>query len=139
MFSFIQNLSWFIVIPIFIILFTIIRQVIKKSEILPEPFDLVVSVCVTLLCVMSMFELGASKPTQPPEKVIETQVETVPVNPRSNTVEIILLPYAVLGFSILLLLLVALLGKHKAKLRKLFLKSSEDRSFSHKDEERLRR
>jgi len=87
-------------IAVFMILFLVIHESLKKSQFFQERSVTAVAVCVTFLCMIGMYQ--AFFPSGTGQGLSEGG------HPGTHP---LLIPYAALGISILLMLLLMLLGK----------------------------
>ena len=117
----IENISWIIIVPIFLILFAVIWKAAKRSSIFPEPACFIVALCVSILCIIGMFNFDASGHAKSQEITSERQVEAVSESPGQQGHQIILLPYIALGVSILAMLLINMLVRAWAILKRFFI------------------
>ena len=105
------------VAAIFIVIFTVIHRVLKKTSLFKGFTSVVVSICVSLLSFVGLSRLF----------VISDVVSETSANRRDITFELILLPYSALIIAVILvalLLLVSNISKHKRE-KKLFKKRSK--------------
>jgi hypothetical protein len=51
----IENYNWIYVLPIFLLLFIVIWRSLKHYSFFRKPFDLIIALCVSVLCVVSLF------------------------------------------------------------------------------------
>ena len=102
-----------ILMPIFIILLVIIFHAIKSGSGFSGIVSLILSLCVSALAIMGMADY------------------------LKNMIDVILLPYAAMGISILLLLLLSLVGKHFKNNDLYFSKDDKKRAAIKEEEEKL--
>jgi len=51
----IENYNWICVLPIFVLLFIVIWRTLNQHSFFREPFDLIIALCVSVLCIVSLF------------------------------------------------------------------------------------
>jgi hypothetical protein len=92
-----------VLVAVFLIVFVTTYQVLKKRRLFENPGAFVLAGCVALLSVLGLLPwTAASSPASP---------ENRPAAGHNVYVEFLLLPYAALAISILLVLLLSALGK----------------------------
>jgi len=89
MLTIIENYSWIIILPVFVLLFAVIWNALKKSSVFPDFLCFVIALCVSMLCVISVIEFF-------PQEHGTSQ---------GIAAHFILLPYLALTLSFLLLLI----------------------------------
>jgi hypothetical protein len=123
----IENHNGVLIATVFVLLFAVIWNTLKRSSIFPENICLVLAVCVSLLCIIGLFNPGQTKaklmtgnkffikdsPTTQPIELTDQ------AKPDKKKINFILLPYAALAISILFALILLMLQKGSAQLKKL--------------------
>ena len=113
----IENYNGMFVIAVFVLLFTVIWNSLKRSSIFPENICFVIALCVSVLCIIGLFGLGKTKtrlikgPTSSLVKVAPPVPLTPAAEPNKKKINFILLPYAALAISILFALLLLMFQK----------------------------
>ena len=107
----------FIAVPIFALLFTVISKTLQQRPLLGGNADVVLSVCVAALCVISVFRVSpvptASSP-QDPLAAATAHQDAAEEQPGRPLIEFILLPYAALLLTLPLVWLLKLFaGREK--------------------------
>ncbi len=106
-----------IILVIFVLLFAVIWNSLKRSSIFPENICFVIALCVSVLCIIGLFGLGKTKtrlikgPTSSLVKVAPPVPLTPAAEPNKKKINFILLPYAALAISILFALLLLMFQK----------------------------
>ena len=110
MLTIIENYSWIIILPVFVLLFAVIWNALKKSSIFPEPACFVIALCVAILCVVSVIEYFPQEHKNSQEVAAISQEDASPQKPQKRNFFFLLLPYLALTISFLLLLIVVEIG-----------------------------
>ena len=105
MLSNIENYSWIIILPVFVLLFMVIWNALKSSSIFPEPACFVIAICVSMLCVISVIEYFPQEHANSQEIVAVSQENAPLQEHQQRRFHFILLPYLALTLSFLLLLI----------------------------------
>jgi len=119
-----------IAVPIFALLFTVISKTLQQRPLLGGNADVVLSLCVAALCVISVFRVTpvpTASPSQDP--VAATAIEdTVEEKSDRPLIEFILLPYAALLLTLPFVWLLRLFAGRK--------EDDDPRLHYHKDKDR---
>lgn len=110
MLNLIENYSWVIILPVFALLFTVIWNALNRHSNFSGSISLVIAVCVSILCVISVLGgvLQVSGSSQEPASV--SQKDAYLEESQQHGFGMILLPYMALMMSFLLLLTLAKIG-----------------------------
>ena len=106
-----------IILVIFVLLFAVIWNSLKRSSIFPENICLVIALCVSVLCIIGLFGLGKTEARliKGPRTFLVKDAPPVPsapaAEPNKKKINFILLPYAALAISILFALLLLMFQK----------------------------
>ena len=107
MLTIIENYSWIIILPVFVLLFAVIWNALKKSSIFPDFLCFVIALCVTILCVISVTEFFPQEHGTS-QRIAAVSQENAPLQEhQQHKFHFILLPYLTLTLSFLLLLMLA--------------------------------
>ena len=101
----IENLGWIIILPVFGLLFMVIWNALKSSSVFPKPACLVIALCVSILCVISVIEFFPQVQGSSQDIVAVSQENVPSQEPQQRRFHFILLPYLALTISLLLLLI----------------------------------
>ena len=101
----IENYSWIIILPVFVLLFAVIWNALKKSSIFPDFLCFVIALCVTILCVISVTEIFPQEHANSQEIAAVSQENAPLQEHQQRKFHFILLPYLALILSFLLLLM----------------------------------
>jgi len=104
-----------IAVPIFALLFTVISKTLQQRPLLGKNADVVLSLCVAALCVLSVFRVTpvpTASPSQDP--IAATAIEDTTEDKSDRPlIEFILLPYAALLLTLPLVWLLKLFAGQK--------------------------
>ena len=87
-----ENYSWIIILPVFVLLFSVIWNALKKSSIFPEPACFVIVLCVAILCVISVIEYFPQEHENSQEAAVISQEDASSQEPQQRKFHFILLP-----------------------------------------------
>jgi len=90
------DFGWMLILPIFGVLFMVIWNSLKSSSIFPKPTCLVITFCVSVLCILGAMDFFT-------QDVVVLQKEVSLQEPQASKFYPILLPYLTLMISLLLL------------------------------------
>jgi Flp pilus assembly protein TadB len=96
-------------LPIFVILFAVISTALKQTSLFGRNTAVVVALCTALLCVIGLYRTFL-----PPDAAKDLSGRSNPMG-----VDFVLLPYAVLGIAILLMLLLLMFSGRRTRRDKL--------------------
>jgi len=117
MLGIIENYNGVFIVVIFVLLFAVIWNLLKRSSIIPENICLVLALCVSALCIIGLFDLGKTetKLITDTKTFLAKDTPPAPPTPPAETdkkkINFILLPYAALAISILLAFILSMLLK----------------------------
>ena len=110
MLSTIENFGWLVILPVFGLLFTAIWSALNRHSCFSESVSFVIALCVSILCVLSVVGFF----TQDSENLqgidVVGQEEASSQEPQQDKFHYILLSYAALMVSFLLLLMLVKIG-----------------------------
>ena len=104
-----------IAIPIFIVLFMVIRKTLQQRPLLGGNADVVLSLCVAALCIISVFRVAPVPTASSSQKSVAAAAseDTSATKPARPVIEFILLPYATLLLALPFVWLIKLFAKPK--------------------------
>ena len=109
-----------ILLPLFFIIFTVVWVSVKKWSLFSEPVGFLVAVCVSVLCIMGLFNIGKTDSHTPVNIAAASLNDAASTQPDEQKINFILLPYAALAVSILLVFLFAMLLRAWSAMKKMF-------------------
>ena len=112
--------SLIILLPLFFIIFTVVWVAVKKWSFFDEPVGFLVAVCVSVLCIIGIFNIGKADSHTPVNIAAASLNDAASTQPDKQKINFILLPYAALAVSILLVFLLAMLLRAWSAMKKLF-------------------
>ena len=101
-----ENYSWIIILPVFVLLFAVIWNTLKRSSIFPKPACFVIALCVAILCVISVIEYFPQEHENSQEVAAISQEDMSSQETQKRNFFFLLLPYLALMISFFLLLIV---------------------------------
>lgn len=105
-----ENYSWIIILPVFGLLFMTIWNALNKHLYFSEFASLVIALCVSVLCVISVIEFFPQEHGNSQEIAVVCQEAASSQEPQQRKFHFILLPYLALMMSFLLLLMLVKIG-----------------------------
>jgi hypothetical protein len=107
--------SILIAVPIFVLLFTVISKTLQQRPLLGGNADVVLSLCVAALCILSVFHVTPVPTASSSQESVAAAAseETTDDTPRRPLIEFILLPYAALLLTLPFVWLLKLLTSAK--------------------------